>query len=62
MSGHGAVIDRSGSFTDRDRVLHLAEPVAFQAGMPRAPDRVLRLQMFEQLFLEEAKHLNIQLL
>ena len=62
MAGHGTVLDARRPFTDRDRVLDLAEPVALQAGMTRAPDRALRPLMLEQLFLEDATRLNIQAL
>jgi len=60
MSGHGAVLDRSGALADRYRILDLAKPVALQAGVSRAADRALRPQMLEQLLLQDVARLDEQ--
>src|SRR3546814_12534258 len=58
MPGHGAIFDRRRPFADRYRVLHLAKPVPFQAGVPRAADRALRPEMLEKLLLQDTTRLN----
>src|SRR3546814_18646541 len=60
MPGHGAIFDRRRPFADRYRVLHLAKPVPFQAGVPRAADRALRPEMLEKLLLQDTTRLNEQ--
>src|SRR3546814_11636076 len=58
MPGHGAIFDRRRPFADRYRVLHLAKPVPFQAGVPRAADRALRPEMLEKLLLQDTTRFN----
>src|SRR3546814_1194782 len=58
MPGHGAIFDRRRPFADRYRVLHLAKPVPFQAGVPRAADCALRPEMLEKLLLQDTTRLN----
>ena len=54
------IFNRCRSLPDGYRILDLAEPVPFQAGVPGAADRALRPQVLKQLFFQHAARLDEQ--
>ena len=60
MPRHRAILRLGRPLADRDRVLDLAQPVALEAGVPRAADRALGAQMREQFLLQHATSLDIK--
>jgi len=60
MARHGAIFNRSRSFSDGHGILYLAEPVSFQAGVLGAADSALRSKVLKQFLFQHPTRLNEQ--